>query len=134
MRSSLHKAGVQSPFSRDALEDAGSRHGAGPFAVIGSNTMDLEVGRSGMERGCGAWACASASCSAVVDGAFTAAALPHGVPEQQPEGRAELRLPAQPAVPAPLAVHAGSSACRARPLAAGSGRCASIPGVRWRPC
>lgn len=45
VRSQLHKAGVASPFSRDALEDAGARHGAGPFAVIGSNTMDLEVGR-----------------------------------------------------------------------------------------
>lgn len=50
VRAALHKAGVHSPFSRDALEDAGSRHGAGPFAVIGSNTMDLEVGRSGQAR------------------------------------------------------------------------------------
>ncbi|PSC73238.1 septin-7-like isoform X11 [Micractinium conductrix] len=45
VRAALHKAGVHSPFSRDALEDAGSRHGAGPFAVICSNTMDLDVGR-----------------------------------------------------------------------------------------
>lgn len=44
MRKALEKEGVRSPFGRDALEDAGARHGP-PFAVIGSNTMDLEVGR-----------------------------------------------------------------------------------------
>lgn len=44
VRSSLGKAGVASPFSRDALEDAGARHGP-PFAVVCSGQMDLEVGR-----------------------------------------------------------------------------------------
>lgn len=44
MRRALQAAGVGSPFSRDALEDAGARHGP-PFAVVCSNSMDLEVGR-----------------------------------------------------------------------------------------
>lgn len=44
VRHALGRAGVHPPFSRDALEEAGARHGP-PFAVIGSNTMDLEVGR-----------------------------------------------------------------------------------------
>ncbi len=44
MRSTLGKASVASPFSRDALEDAGARHGP-PFAVVCSGQMDLEVGR-----------------------------------------------------------------------------------------
>lgn len=44
VRSALGKAGVDSPFTRDALEDAGARHGP-PFAVVCSGQMDLEVGR-----------------------------------------------------------------------------------------
>ncbi|KAI3438983.1 hypothetical protein D9Q98_001397 [Chlorella vulgaris] len=44
VRESLRAAGVRSPFSRDALDEAGARHGP-PFAVVCSNTMDLEVGR-----------------------------------------------------------------------------------------
>ncbi|KAI7840484.1 hypothetical protein COHA_005785 [Chlorella ohadii] len=44
VRSTLGKASVASPFSRDALEDAGARHGP-PFAVVCSGQMDLEVGR-----------------------------------------------------------------------------------------
>ncbi|PRW59161.1 septin GTPase [Chlorella sorokiniana] len=49
VRSSLGKAGVASPFSRDALEDAGARHGP-PFAVVCSGQMDLEVGSAGQRR------------------------------------------------------------------------------------
>ena len=44
MRDGLRRERMKSPFSHDALEEAGARHGP-PFAVIGSNTMDLEVGR-----------------------------------------------------------------------------------------
>lgn len=52
VRSALGKAGVASPFSRDALDDAGARHGP-PFALVCSSQMDLEVGRSGPAPGCG---------------------------------------------------------------------------------
>ena len=44
MREVLQRCGALWHFSREALDDAGARH-APPFAVIGSNTMDLEVGR-----------------------------------------------------------------------------------------
>lgn len=52
VRSALGKAGVDSPFTRDALEDAGARHGP-PFAVVCSGQMDLEVGRWAHFAGCG---------------------------------------------------------------------------------
>jgi hypothetical protein len=59
VREALRGGGVRSPFSRDALEEAGARHGP-PFAVICSNTMDLEVGRwAGARR-----AAAGSSCRA----------------------------------------------------------------------
>lgn len=39
-----HRDGAMWHFSRDALEEAGARHGP-PFAVISSQDMDLSIGR-----------------------------------------------------------------------------------------
>lgn len=44
VREAVQPAGTAWRFSQEALDEAGARHGP-PFAVIGSNMMDLEVGR-----------------------------------------------------------------------------------------
>lgn len=44
VRRELEKSGALWHFSRSALDEAGARHGP-PFAIIGSNTMDLTIGR-----------------------------------------------------------------------------------------
>jgi hypothetical protein len=44
VREAVQPAGSAWRFTQEALDEAGARHGP-PFAVIGSNMMDLEVGR-----------------------------------------------------------------------------------------
>ena len=129
MRSAVdqHRDGAMWHFSREALEEAGARHGP-PFAVISSQDMDLSIGRC--VPGCclrllvplgSRGSCCCPACLEMLE-------LPSRRLLEEPLLLGKLACCPDPsALPAP-------PCCAPSSPHAGSGRCASTRGARARPC